>query len=47
MVGTLARTYGSRKRKAVHVSFEDGLWQLFGPEELEKLETNSRSAPQE
>ena len=39
MIGTVARTYGSGKRKAVHVSLEDGLWQLFRPEELEELET--------
>lgn len=48
MVGTVAKTYGQGKRKAVHVSSEDGLWQLFRPEELEKLEeTTSTSAPQE
>ena len=41
MVGMVARTYGTGKRKAVHVSSEDGLWQLFRPEELEKLETGS------
>jgi hypothetical protein len=41
MVGTVARTYGRGKRRAVHVSSEDGLWQLFRPEELEELEAGS------
>jgi hypothetical protein len=41
MVGTVARAYGTGKRKAVHVASEEGLWQLFRPEELEELETES------
>jgi hypothetical protein len=48
MVGTVVKTYGRGKRKAVHVSSEDGLWQLVRPEELEELEeTRSGSTPQE
>ena len=48
MVGTVVKTYGRGKRRAMHVSSEDGLWQLFRPEELEELEeTRSGSTPQE
>jgi hypothetical protein len=48
MIGTVVKTYGRGKRRAVHVSSEDGLWQLFRPEELEKLgETTSINAPHE
>ena len=48
MVGTVVKTYGRGERKAVHVSSEEGLWQLGRPEDLEELEdTTLTSASQE
>ncbi len=36
MVGTVAKTYGPPEHRALHVRFEDGLWQLLWPAELEE-----------
>lgn len=34
LVGTVAKTYGPPERRALHVRFDDGLWQLFWPDDL-------------
>ena len=48
MVGTVVKIYGRGERKAVHVSSEEGLWQLVRPEDLEELEdTTLTSTSQE
>lgn len=34
LVGTVAKTYGPPERRALHVRFDDGLWQLLWPDDL-------------
>ena len=34
LVGTVAKTYGPPERRALHVRFDDGLWQLLWPNDL-------------
>lgn len=37
-VGTVAKMYGAHDRVALHVRFEDGLWQLLWPRDVEQEE---------
>ena len=36
LVGVVAKTYGAHDRRAVHVRFEDGVWQLLWPRDVEQ-----------
>ena len=35
-VGTVAKTYATHDRVALHVRFQDGLWQLLWPNDVER-----------
>ena len=37
-VGTVAKAYRAQDRLALHVRFEDGLWQLLWPRDAEREE---------
>lgn len=41
-VGTVAKTYRAQDRLALHVRFEDGLWQLLWPRDVEREEGTVR-----
>lgn len=38
LVGVVAKTYGAHDRGALHVRFEDGVWQLLWPRDVEHEE---------
>ena len=35
-LGTVAKTYTAHDRMALHVRFEDGLWQFLWPNDVER-----------
>lgn len=41
-VGTVAKTYATHDRVALHVRFDDGLWQLLWPRDVELEEGTAR-----
>ena len=43
-VGVVAKTYGAHGRAALHVRFDDGLWQLLWPRDVEREEAQRNGA---
>lgn len=41
-VGTVAKTYATHDRTALHVRFDDDLWQLLWPRDVEREEGIAR-----